>query len=271
MNDGMVFQFRKGNSFVHKLDGVTKVIVLFAASLIVFANFILWFQGLILIICLLIGRFAAKLSFSEIFRGTKWLLFACLCFFVAQTLLLDSKGASHLLFNLFKKPIYYEVVDYTAAVSFRIYTIFLVSFIFIRTTHPRDLVVSFVEILGIGYRIPYAFFIALRIVPIIENESRCIREAHMVRGIGRKGGLKGKVEELRRYTIPLLVRSLQNAQVMTHSMENRGFGLYKKRTYVNSIKMSLAGKLVSAFSIFIVILVYVFVFTGVLPFQYAAY
>lgn len=266
--DGLIFQYRKGDSFVHRLDGVTKALALFAISIIVFANFILWFQVLICGLCLIIAFFFAKLSPREVYRGTKWLIVACMCFFVVQTLLLNMDGASIVLFYLFNKPIYYEVVDYTAAVSIRIYTIFLVSFIFIRTSHPRDLVVSFVEILHIGYRIPYAFFIALRIVPIIENEGRCINEAHMVRGIGRKKGLKNALEELKRYTIPLLIRSLRNASVTTHSMENRAFGVYPTRTYVNSVKMTTAGKLICIFFTLAVIGVYVLVFTGILPFQY---
>ena len=265
---GLVFQYRKGNSFVHRLDGVTKVVALFAVSIIAFANFVLWFQTALLLVCLLIALFAAKLSPTEIYRGTKVLIIACICFFIVQTLLLNIEGSSIVLFYLFKKPIYYEVVDYTAAVSLRIYTIFLVSFIFIRTTHPRDLVVSFVEILHVGYKVPYAFFIALRIIPIIENEGRCISEAHMVRGVGKKAGLKGKLEQIKRFTIPLLVRSLRNAQVTTHSMENRGFGLHPTRTYVNDVKMSTAGKLVCFFSVAAMIAVYVLVFVGIIPFQY---
>lgn len=263
----MVFQFRKGNSKIHQLDGVTKVVVLFAVSFIAFGNFVGIFQFAILIFSLLMATIFAKISLLEIWRATKWLILTCISFFIIQAYMLEVPGNIP-LFNIGNKVIYYEALDYSAAVSIRIYTIFLVSFIFIRTTHPRDLVISFVQILKIPYKIPYAFFIALRIIPLIEKEARCINEAHMVRGIGEKAGFKGKLEKIKRFTVPLLIRSLRDASTMTHSMESRGFGTYPNRNYVETIEMTIEGKFICASFIAIVIVFYTLIFMGKIPFQY---
>lgn len=264
---GLVFQFRKGNSMIHRLDPVTKVIVLFAISFLAFANFMGVFQLAILVFSLTVATIFAKLSWSEIWRATKWLFVACIMFFIIQTFMLQVPGEIP-VFTVFGKVIYYEVIDYSAAVSIRIYTIFLVSFIFIRTTHPRDLVISFVQILKIPYKIPYAFFIALRIIPLIENEARCINEAHMVRGIGEKAGIKGKLEKIKRFTVPLLIRSLRNAATTTHSMEARGFGTYPTRNYVEVIEWKPVAKFISALFVITVIVFYTLIFMGKIPFQY---
>jgi energy-coupling factor transport system permease protein len=154
-------------------------------------------------------------------------------------------------------------------VSLRIYTIFLVSFIFIRTTHPRDLVVSFVQILRLPYKVPYAFFIALRIIPIIEEETKMIKAAHKVRGGGEKTGLKGRIENTKRFTVPLLVRSLSDAALTVQSMESRDFGAYPTRTFVEEVKMSSAGKVITAVLIAAVIVWYILVFAGVIKLQYS--
>lgn len=264
----LVFQFRKKDSFIHRLDPVTKTIFLFAMSFLAFGSFKTWPQLVLLVLCLVIAIGLARLSPGEIWRGTKWLGLACIFFFVVQTYMLKVPGQIA-LFSLGHKVIYLETVDYTAAVSLRIYTIFLVSFIFIRTTHPRDLAVGFVQILNIPYKVPYAFFLALRIIPMIEEEARCINEAHKVRGYGEKTGFKDRLENIKRFTVPLLVRSLRDASITTHSMESRGFGAHSRRNYVEQVRMTTTGKVISAICVLAVIVWYVLIFTGVIPFRYS--
>ena len=65
--------------------------------------------------------------------------------------------------------------------------------VFVRTTDPRDLAIALVTQMHVPYRIAYAFFIALRIVPTIEEEIKIIRSAQAVRGVARKRGLTGRI------------------------------------------------------------------------------
>lgn len=264
----LVFQYRARESFIHRLDPVTKTVILFTISLLAFGSFVTWPQLLLLVLCLVVAMAFAKLGFREIWQATKWLAVACVCFFVIQAYMLQVPGSVPVL-HIGSKIIYRETLDYSAAVSLRIYTIFLVSFIFIRTTHPRDLAVGFVQILNIPYKVPYAFFLALRIIPMIEEEARCINEAHKVRGYGEKTGYREKIENIKRFTVPLLVRSLRDASTTTHSMESRGFGAYPNRNYVEEVHMTMTGKIITAICIIAVIVWYTLIFTGVIPFQYS--
>jgi energy-coupling factor transport system permease protein len=264
----LVYQFRPDNSFLHRLDPVTKTVALFAISFLAFGTFFSLPQLGIAIASLLIARFAGHLTVKELWRGTGLMFLASLSFFVIQSLLLKVQGST-VLFYLGPKPIYLETVDYAFAVSLRIYTIFLVSFIFIRTTHPRDLAVSFVQILRLPYRIPYAFFIALRIIPLIEDEAKTIGAAHRVRGVGEKSGLQGRIENAKRFTIPLLIRSLRSASTTVQSMESRGFGAFPNRTYVDEIKMSTTGKIITFTLIAMVVIWYTLIITGVVQLQYS--
>jgi energy-coupling factor transport system permease protein len=264
----VIFQYRKGNSFIHHMDAVTKTVVLLAISFLAFGSFIGAVQFAFLLFTLICAFVFARLSFSDVWRATKWLILACVAFFLIQTWMLKIQGDIELL-RIGNKIIYYEVVDYAAAVSLRIFTIFLASFIFIRTTHPRDLVVSFVQILNIPYKIPYAFFIALRIIPLIEKEARCIKEAHSVRGVGNKAGIRGKLENIKRFTVPLLIRSLRDASVTTHSMESRGFGAHPYRVYVDEISMTSTCRLICIICAVAVVAWYTLILTGIIPFQYS--
>lgn len=264
----LVFQYRAGNSFIHRLDPVTKTVALFAVSFLAFGSFVTWPQLLILAFAFFAAVVLGGLSPGEIWKATKWLAIACLFFFLIQAYMLKVPGQVPVL-RLGQKVIYLETLDYSASVSVRIYTIFLVSLIFIRTTHPRDLAVGFVQILNLPYKVPYAFFIALRIIPLIEEEARCINEAHKVRGYGEKTGLGDRLQNIKRFTVPLLVRSLRDASITSHSMESRGFGAYPRRNYVEEVRMSTAGKVITASCIIAVIVWYALIFLGVIPFRYS--
>jgi energy-coupling factor transport system permease protein len=264
----LVYQFRSGNSFLHHLDPVTKTVALFAISFLAFGSFFSIPQVCLALATIFIAMVLGHISVKDLWRGTGLMFLASISFFVIQTLLLKVHG-HNIVFFAFSKPIYLETIDYSLAVSLRIYSIFLVSFIFIRTTHPRDLAVSFVQILNLPYRIPYAFFIALRIMPLIEDEAKTITAAHRVRGVGEKQGLRGRIENAKRFTVPLLIRSLRSASVTVQSMESRGFGAFPQRTYVDEIKMTRTGKVITFSLIAIVIIWYLLIFLGVVQLNYS--
>jgi len=127
------------------------------------------------------------------------------------------------------------------ASALRIYTIILSSLVFVRTTDPRELAIALVTQMKLPYRIAYAFFIALRIIPTIEEEIKLIRAAQSVRGVVRERSVAGRIGEAKRYAMPLLVGSLRKASMMVMSMEARAFGAYPQRTFVEAPRMSASG------------------------------
>ena len=120
---------------------------------------------------------------------------------------------------------------------------------FIRSADPRDLAIDLVTQLKVPYRIAYAFFIALRIVPTIEDEIKTIRAAQAVRGVARQTGIAGRIREMKRYSMPLLVGSLRKASMMVMSMEARAFGAFPSRTFVERPRVSARGIAVCALTI----------------------
>src|ERR1041384_681470 len=63
----------------------------------------------------------------------------------------------------------------------RITIMVLASFIFIWTTDIRDLMTGLVR-LGMPYRFAFAIFLALRFLPIIQQEVDAVKAAHAIRG-----------------------------------------------------------------------------------------
>src|SRR5262249_31718342 len=188
------------------------------------------------------GHAYSRPSPLEISRGTWLIMIACASFFVIQSVTLPG---TTIAFYALSKPIYIESTDYALASALRIYTIILSSMVFVRTTDPRDLAIALVTQMHLPYRIAYAFFIALRIVPTIEEEIQIIRAAQAVRGVARKHTIAGRIGEMKRYAMPLLVGSLRRASMMVMSMEGGAFGAYPQRTFVRAPRIGPLGIVVS--------------------------
>lgn len=238
MARGTVFQYRTGRSPLHRLDPLTKLGALFAISLLAFGVYIAWVQIVVCFVVLLAAIALAWISPMEVWRGTWPFVFACVSFFMIQAL---SLPGSHPAFHIFGRPIYAEAADYALASALRIYTILLASLVFVRCTDPRELAIAVITQLRVPYRIGYAFFIALRIIPTLEEEIKIVRAAQTVRGVARGRGLAGRIRDAHRYAMPLLVGSLRRASMMVMSMESRAFGAYPDRTFVEAPRMRWPG------------------------------
>jgi len=239
MSRSTVFQFRARDSIFHRADPLTKFAWMLTVSLLAFGAYIAWIQIAITVMVLATALILARITVREILQGTWPFLFACTSFFVIQTLTLP--GTTE-IFRILGKPIYVESADYALASALRIYTIILASLVFVRSTDPRELAIALVTQMKIPYRIAYAFFIALRIIPTIEEEIKIIRSAQSVRGVVRQRGITGRIREAKRYAMPLLVGALRRASTMVMSMEARGFGAYPQRTFVEAPHMGFGAQ-----------------------------
>jgi len=253
MSRATSFRFQAGNSFFHRLDPITRLVWVLGVSLLAFGAYIAWLQIVLALAVLATALLLARIPLRDVLRGT-WLFgVACISFCLIQTFTLPGH---RIAFRILGHPIYAESADYALASALRIYTIILSSLIFVRTTDPRELAIGLVTQAHMPYRIAYALFIALRIVPTIEEEIRTIRAAQAVRGVGRARGIGGRFAEARRYAIPLLVGSLRRASTMVMSMEARAFGAYPTRSFVDQPHMRPSGIAVCAVMLLLVVVWY---------------
>ena len=250
MASATVFRFQSGNSAFHRLDPLTKFAWMLTISFLAFGAYIAWIQILITTVVLVTAVGFAGIPVRDLLRGTWIFLLACTSFFIIQTFTLPG---THEMFRLLGRPIYVESADYALASALRIYTIIIASLVFVRATDPRELAIALVTQMHVPYRIAYAFFIALRIIPTIEEEIKIIRSAQAVRGVDRQKGIAGRIGETKRYAMPLLVGALRRASTMVMSMESRGFGAYKHRTFVEAPRMKPGARVLCGFMLVCVV------------------
>jgi energy-coupling factor transport system permease protein len=254
---GMTFQYHSGNSFFHRIDPISKVIWMACLSVLVFIYDTSLPQFVLFAVVLGMSLTLAKLSLRFLMRGI-WLIFLfSIGFFILQVMLVPGHT---LLFKVGPLPVYFESLDFATSITLRILTIFISSLIFVVTTDPRDIVLSLTQKLKIPYRYAYSIFVALRFVPTLESEARVIETAQIVRGVGRQKGLKHKVENMKRFTLPLLMGAIRRVHITAITMEARGYGAYKDRTYIRNIVIPKSGVAFSVLSVALTVVLIVFKF-----------
>jgi energy-coupling factor transport system permease protein len=151
------------------------------------------------------------------------------------------------------------------AMSIRLLVLISAFSLFFLTVHPDDFSQSLIQI-KVPFSFAFALSLAIRFVPTLAQEAQNVREAQMVRGLElQKGNIIKKVKNFIPIIIPLIILSIQRALLIAESLESRGFGAVKQRTYLYPLKMKFKDYFIIGVLTFLFILVIVLLFTGLLP------
>jgi energy-coupling factor transport system permease protein len=105
------------------------------------------------------------------------------------------------------------------------------SLLFVATTHPTSFILSLIHQLRVAPRIAFSALAAYRYLPSLQLELEQIRVAHQLRGLGEVGGIRGKIQQAYRYTVPLLAGALRRATRVAAAMEARAFSGRERTWY----------------------------------------
>ena len=122
-------------------------------------------------------------------------------------------------------------------IALRFLNIILVSFLFISVTEPSKLARGLMK-MGVPYRFAFMLVMAMRFVPLFQQESSQVKDAQRARGLSVDGSSMPEIWRMIRFTfMPILASSLSRADVLSISMDSRGFGMYKDRTFLYEVKL----------------------------------
>jgi energy-coupling factor transport system permease protein len=193
-------------------------LVLVVAGLTVFGRVPLWFivRRLVLLALLTLP----------------FLLFNAIYFDAAQV------ASPTLLFSFGPWTAYREGLIGGLALAVRILTFLSCSMAFVMTTDPSDFAISLIRQARVPYRFGYAILVSYRFLPIMRTEFDTIRAAHRIRGVGERTGLRGRLQQLRRYAVPLLAAAIRKSERTATAMDSRGFGGGPERTYYRQTRVT---------------------------------
>jgi energy-coupling factor transport system permease protein len=232
-------QYIDNNSIFHRADALSKL-----AWVLIVVVFTFQFQsaearGVMLASLLILAIFFARIPFMAILRASP------LIFGVALLLglfhLFITPG-THILFSFGPLTATQEGLTKGLGFFFRLAIMVMASFMLIWTTDIRELMVGLVR-LGIPYRYAFAIFMALRFLPVIQQEVDAVKSAHAIRGRASSSPIRHRFHLWQRYLFTVIVNGLRKAEGTALAIESRGFGAYPDRTYVKDFRWTFLGVL----------------------------
>ena len=255
IKDITIGQYIPGETFVHKLDPRTKILlaILYIICLFVVNKFV----GYIFIVALLaLTVYLAKLPPRYLYKGLKPVFF--LIIFTAVLNIFMVKGTQDsLILNIGFLKIYKEGLSTAAFMAIRLILLIMGTSILTLTTSPIELtdgIESLLKPIGkeIAHELAMMMTIALRFIPTLMDETDKIMMAQKARGADfDNGGIIQKAKSLIPLLVPLFVSSFRRADELAMAMEARAYRGGTGRTRMKKLKFTNNDFL--AFSVYIML------------------
>ncbi len=229
-----LFSYVPRNSFLHKLNPISKIIFLIIFTFFVFSIESLIFLSIVFIFIFLLAMLS-KMSIKSLYYKLKWILiltiFSIILNIFFNAIPNEESQVLFYMFNLTFLPIRRLAAYYALRNALWILILFLSTIIFTHTTSMKDFVYALMKT-GVSYKYMFAFMVGLRYIPLIQQEARTIALAQRARGFGREkvNTFKKAYNFTKERLITILISILRKGDITAISMENRCFGLYKTRT-----------------------------------------
>jgi energy-coupling factor transport system permease protein len=248
-------------SFLHRLSGVTKFTLFIYWITVVLTTFDLRILAGMLFFGLLLIRLS-KVPF-RIYRP--FLFFMIYILFMNSLFMFLFAPMQGVIYmgsrtDLFvitgRYTVTLETLFYLLVIATKHFSIFPMALLFVFTTHPSEFASSLNRI-GVPYKVAYSVSLTLRYLPEITKDFVNIMQSQQARGveISKKVSLHRRISNVTRILIPLLLSSLEKAEVISNAMTLRGFGKSKRRSWYNARPLRRADTAV--FALMVVFLLFV--------------
>ena len=240
LKDITLGQFFPGDSFVHRLDPRTKLImvVLYIVALFVAAN---WISYLVVFIFLAVSIKISTISLKTITRGMKPVLMIVV--FTGILNLFFTQG-THEIFSIFGWTLTWEAVERAFFMVLRIMMLITGTFLLTYTTSPIALTDGLESLLGPlkvlrfpVHELSMMMCIALRFIPTLIEETDKIISAQKARGADfESGSLMDRAKALVPILVPLFISAFRRADELATAMECRCYQGGEGRTKMKMLR-----------------------------------
>ena len=212
-----VLQYVPGNSVIHRLNPVTKILLTLFICVAAFVTDNLLYLAGLLVADLLIGIVAGV--FDRTWAILRGLLKIAVFLFILQALLIR-RGT----------PIFWIITDegllMAGKVVLRLIIVCMPLALVLAVTRISDLTNALVQVLHVPYKYAFTLSTAIRFIPQFLEEMKGIEEAQTARGVAfdQARGLK-KFSMILPLCGPLLISSVRTTEQTAVAAEVRGFEL----------------------------------------------
>lgn len=235
MNEHSLRYVDNGSVFT-RIDALSKLIWVILVIAITFQLQSNLARGIMLALLVLITILLARVPFKAIWRAMPIILIMGTLLFIVNLLTVPSTSTIEIAGLTFGEQAFDRGLEYFLRITIMV----LASFIFIWTTDIRDLMTGLVSI-GMPYRYAFTIFLALRFLPIVQQEVDAVKAAHAIRGRAFHSPIRHRFRLWQRYMFTVIVNGLRKAENTALAIESRGFGAYPDRTYTKKFRWTLMG------------------------------
>ena len=244
LKDITIGQYIPGDSFVHKLDPRTKILIsfIFIASLFIVDKFcgyifIIFFLGATVVI--------SKLQFKYLYKGLKP-VFLLIAITAALNIFMIKGTEDTLIWHWKFLHIYKEGIRTAIFMALRLILLIMGTSVLTLTTSPIELTDGIENLLkpfkkiGVpAHELAMMMTIALRFIPTLIDETDKIMKAQKARGADfESGNIIQKAKSLVPLLIPLFISSFRRADELAMAMEARCYRGGDGRTRMKILKYS---------------------------------
>ncbi|WP_163580841.1 energy-coupling factor transporter transmembrane component T family protein [Gracilibacillus saliphilus] len=235
-----ILGYMERTSPIHKLSGITKLIVFFIWSSVA----MLTYDTRVLLVLLIASLVIFQLS-KILLKDISFVLIIILAFLALNNVAIyvfspqegvQIYGSSHVIWDgAGRYNLTWEQLFYQMNITLKYFVVIPAALLFILTTHPSEFAASLNKV-GISYKIGIAVSLALRYIPDIQRDFRTIAQVQQTRGIdlSKNEKLTKRLKNVISIMVPLIFSSLDRIEVISNAMELRSFGKHKQRTWYSA-------------------------------------
>ncbi|NNU97622.1 MULTISPECIES: energy-coupling factor transporter transmembrane protein EcfT [Anoxybacillus] len=252
MNGMIIGKYVPGDSFIHRLDPRTKLLLMFIYVFIVFLANNGWTYGILtLFTCLLL--FLSRIPFSFMIRGLKPVLWVIVFTFFLHVLLTKE---GHIVFQWLGIEVYDKAIQQGAFISLRFLLLIVVTTLLTLTTTPIEVTDGMESLLSPlkkwnvpVHELALMMSISLRFIPTLMEETEKIMKAQTARGVDFSSGpFQERMKAMTALLVPLFISAFKRAEELAVAMEVRGYRGSQNRTKWRELTW---GRIDTAFMLFI--------------------
>jgi energy-coupling factor transport system permease protein len=231
----MLEQYQKNSCFLQQVNPTLKLLSLLVVIFFMMPIFDPWTPFILLLLTISAIHVLGGVSIR--FLLMILLPFSLFAFsFVWINVVFPNERGEAILFHIGSMPVALENVLTGLSLGFRSLVFASWSLLFVLTTEPTKLMLSLVQHCKLPPRFGYGMMAAYRFLPLFRQELYQVRAAHRIRGLGEPRGIKGRLNETKRYIIPLLASAIRKAERVAIAMESRGFDGSRQRSFYHIIR-----------------------------------
>lgn len=219
---------------LHRLNPLTKLLMVFTFIIMSFFGPGLWLPTLLLLFAILPLSFIGKVQREYLRTAVRLLLPVVGFLFLMQSVFHPDSGNSRELLRFLGLDVTLEGLQFAYLMATRILVMISAFILFMLTTHPSQLM-SDLSRRGLSGTFAYVITSTLQIIPQMQAKASTIIDAQRSRGLDTDGSFRKRIGALLPLAGPLVFGSLVEVEERAIAIEARAFTSSVKKTFLHEI------------------------------------